>query len=170
MTDFKNHKLSDTEREKITSICTTELLRLYKTDKDLNSRINRYLDTDTDDNGHDAVKENITNCYILWNINRLHDDDLNAAITFIARANRLADQAIRFEYNTLTAYTDEEQYSTPFTAFTHVVILTSWCDWDKLCKEILLHHFSEVVDLLKQSSKRQNERMKLLDALLSEGD
>lgn len=170
MTDFKKHKLSDTEKEKITAICTTELLRLYKTDKDLNSRINHYLDTKTDNNGHEAVKDNIANCYTIWNINRLHDDDLNAAITFITMANRLADQATRFEYDTITAYTDEEQYSTPFTAFTHIIILTSWCDWDRLCKDILVYHFSETINLLKESVKRRNERLELLDALLSEGD
>ena len=170
MTDFKKHKLSDTEKEKIISICTTELLRLYKTDTNLNSRINYYLNTKTDNNEHEAVKENIANCYTIWNINRLHDDDLNAAIAFVAMANRLADEMVRFEYDNLSAYTDEEQYSSPFTAFTHVIILTSWCDWDKLCKEILVHHFKEVIDLVKKSSKRHGDWSDLLNTLLPKGD
>lgn len=170
MTDFTRHKLSETEREKIISICTTELLRLYKTDKDLNSRINYYLNTKTDNNEHEAVKDNIANCYTIWNINRLNDDDLNAAIAFITMANGLADKATRFEYDTLSAYTDEEQYSTPFTAFTHVIILTSWCDWDKLCKEILVHHFSDIIDLAKKSSKRHDDWSDLLNILLPKGD
>lgn len=170
MTDFTKHKLSETEREKIISICTTELLRLYKTDTDLNSRINYYLNTKTDDNGHEAVKDNISNCYAIWNISRLHDDDLDAALKFVAVANRLAVQNIRFEYDTLTAYTDEEQYSSPFTAFTHVIILTSWCDWDKLCKDIIVYHFKEIIDLVKQSSKRHDDWSDLLDTLLPKGD
>ena len=170
MTDFTKHKLSETEREKIISICTTELLRLYKTDTDLNSRINLYLNTKSNDNGHEAVKDNIANCYTIWNINRLNDDDLNAAIAFVAMANRLADEMVRFEYDNLSAYTDEEQYSSPFTAFTHVIILTSWCDWDKLCKEILVHHFSEIIDLVKKSSKRHDDWSDLLNTLLPKGD
>lgn len=170
MTDFTKHKLSDTEREKITVICTSELLRLYKTDTNLNSRINRYLDTDTDDNGHDAVKDNISNCYAVWNINRLNDDDHEAALLFLLMADKLAEDGTCFEYDTLSAYTDKEQYSSPFTSFTHVIILASWADWDELCKEILIHHFSEVVELLKESSKRQNVRSKLLDSLLPKGD
>ena len=170
MTDFTKHKLSETEREKIISICTTELLRLYKTDTDLNSRINLYLNTKSNDNGHEAVKDNIANCYTIWNINRLNYDDLNAAIAFVAMANRLADEMVRFEYDNLSAYTDEEQYSSPFTAFTHVIILTSWCDWDKLCKEILVHHFSEIIDLVKKSSKRHDDWSDLLNTLLPKGD
>lgn len=170
MTDFTKHKLSETEREKIISICTTELLRLYKTDTDLNSRINYYLNTKSDNNEHEAVKDNIANCYTIWNINRLNDDDLNAAIRFVAMANKLADQATRFEYDSLSTYTDEEQYSSPFTAFTHVIILTSWCDWDKLCKEILVHHFKEIIDLVKKSSKRHDDWSDLLNTLLPKGD
>ena len=170
MTDFTKHKLSKTEREKIISICTTELLRLYKTDTDLNSRINYYLNTKSDNNEHEAVKDNIANCYTIWNINRLNDDDLNAAIRFVAMANKLADQATLFEYDSLSAYTDEEQYSSPFTAFTHVIILTSWCDWDKLCKEILVHHFKEIIDIVKKSSKRHDDWSDLLNTLLPKGD
>lgn len=170
MTDFKKHKLSDTEKEKITAICTTELLRLYKTDKDLNSRINHYLNTKTDNNEHEAVKDNIANCYTIWNINRLNDDDHKAALLFLIMADNLAANKTRFEYDTLTAYTDEEQYSTPFTAFTHVIILTSWCDWDKLCKEILVYHFSEIIDLVKESSKRHDDWSDLLNTLLPKGD
>lgn len=170
MTDFTKHKLSDTEKEKITSICTTELLRLYKTDKDLNSRINYYLNTKSDDNSHDAVRDNISNCFIIWNINRLHDEDFNAAHKFLSLADALASERIRFEYDTLSAYTDKEQYSSPFTAFTHVIILTSWCDWDKLCKEIIVHHYKEIIDLIKKSSKRHDDWSDLLNTLLPKGD
>lgn len=170
MNDFKKHKPSDTKKAKITVICTTELLRLYKTDTDLNSRINRYLDTDTDDNWHEAVKDNISNCYAEWNTSRLNDNDKKAALLFLLMVDKLAENGTRFEYDSLSAYTDEEQYSSPFTAFTHVIILTSWCNWDELCKEILIHHFSEVVELLKKSSERQNVRSKLLDSLLPKGD
>ena len=170
MTDFKKHKLSDTEREKIISICTTELLRLYKTDTDLNSRINRYLDTDTDDNGHEAVKDNISNCYAEWSTSRLNDDDKRDALLFLLMADKLVEDGTRFEYDNLSAYTDEEQYSSPFTAFTHVIILASWCDWDKLCKEILVHHFSEITDIVKKSSKRHDDWSDLLNTLLPKGD
>ena len=170
MTDFKNHKLSDTEREKITSICTTELLRLYKTDTDLNSRIKRYLNSHSEDNSNEAVKANIADCYADWNTSRLNDNDYDAAKKFVIMAKILKSNKTRFGYDDISTYTDEEQYSSPFNSFTHVVILGSWADWDKLCKDIILCHFSEIVDLVKKSSKRRKEYLDLLNSLLSKGD
>lgn len=170
MIEFKKHKLSETEKEKITEICTTELLRLYKTETDLNSRVNNYIDTHDDDTSHDTVKRSIIDCFSNWNISRLHDDDFKAALMFLSMADNLATNDIRFEYDTLDAYTDKEAYVSTFSTFCHVFILSSWADWEKLCKEILFYHFKDTIELLKKSCKRRKEHSDLLDTILPKGD